>query len=735
MKPALKHILYVAFFVVVCIPARSQQKNTAFINQKIEEAKTLYRKSNYEGAIQLLSQLLAQAQAGRDAYGIAIISIKKSYYEFEAGNSLLPEWNKLEQLVNTAIANRSYLMMELLNFKGHYYKARKDGINRAAQYVEEGIKVAGNPPKNSIILGELYHTLAYIKEAGGDRLAATGYYWKAIRIFEQLRQPYANESLYSDLANCYFLMGEKEKAIELGNTSIALSRRNENYENLGIQLSNLARMYQLSGNSEKALSYFQESFQYTSKAARKETRFVSLVDVALLYHSKKIRDSALKYMEEAIDLGKELKRANLHRYIRLAAMFAGYADNESLMSQYYDESYALAKAAGDKDALRDWYGSLAHYYASVKKDSLKAYPYLVSFHAYKDSLLNEKSKKDFNELEVRYETEKKQAEIIKLANEQKIQQLELDKKNALLKGNVIEAEQKEKEIQLLTQEKTISQLKIEEQNRSLSLNEAQIKNLQQQQKIAEQEGLLTMQKISNEQLKRNLIVAILGATVIAFILLYNRMQFKKKLEQKNLLLQERNRISTELHDEVGSTLTAINLLSHATINQLASPNNAAPRRQVEKIKENTQSVMDNISDIVWSMNPDNDNMQQVVIRMKEFAASLLEQQSIQYRFRISDSVYAAKMSSEVRRDFYLVFKEAVHNLAKYATADNVDITIEKQGKDIILSVQDDGTGFDAENVRKGNGIKNMKMRTEKHNGHFEVIAEKGTLVTAGFPYT
>jgi len=405
------------------------------------------------------------------------------------------------------------------------------------------------------------------------------------------------------------------------------------------------------------------------------------------------------------------------------------------MNQYYDESYALATAANDKDALRDWYGSLAHYYAFVKKDSAKAYPYLINFHAYKDSLLNEKSKKDFNELEVLYETEKKQGEIIKLANEQRIQQLEIEKKNALLRGNLIEAEQKEREIQLLTQEKTISKLTIEEQNRSLSLNESQIKNLRQQQKIAEQESLLTKQKVSNEQLKRNLIIAILVATVIAFALLYNRMQLKKKLEQKSLLLRERNRISSELHDEVGSTLTAINLLSHATINQLSSANDIATRKQVEKIKENTQSVMENISDIVWSMNPDNDSMQQVIIRMKEFAANLLEPQHLQYRFHIAPTVNDLKMPSEIRRDFYLVFKEGIHNLAKYAKATTVDITIAKPGKNIVLTVQDNGTGFNSETVKKGNGLKNMKMRTDKHDGYLEISSKNGTLIRAGFPYT
>lgn len=725
-------------YLCICIPffAAAQDRGQPYVHQKIEEAKDLYWKSDYNSAINILDELYVHSAKTHNRYGTALASIKKTYYELDAGNlKATPDWNRLEAMANENAANTPYLRMELLLLKGSYFKIQKDGLPKAMQHLDEGIKLAGNPPRNSVTLAELYYTLAQVNEAKGDRIPAAAYYRKAITVLETLGNQQTLEPVYGDLANCYFLMGEKQKAVELAQKAIHLGKANKNYENLGIHLSNLARMYQLSGNSDTALLYFQESFQYTNKSARKETRFVTLADMAFLYHSKKDRANALKYMEEAIALGREMKRGNLHRYIRTAAMFAGYTGNEKLMHQYYDESYTLASAANDKDALRDWNGSLAHYYAVVKKDTVKAYPYLTAFHAYKDSIINEKSKKDFHELEILYETEKKQAAIDQLATQQKIQQLEIEKKNALLKGNLIEAAQKEKEIQLLTQDKTINNLKIEQQAKSLSLSDATVKNLQQQKKIAEQENLLNQQQINNEKLNRNFILALLAAAIISFGFILNRIKLKKKIEQKNILLNERNRISAELHDEVGSTLTAINLLSHSAIHQLKAANAAEPQSKVEKIKENTQTVMDNISDIVWSMNPDNDNFPQIIIRMKEYAGNVLEPQNIQYHFNVEESLEDIKLSPEKRRNFYLIFKEGVNNLAKYAKASYANIGIAKTGKAIELSIQDNGTGFDERAVKHGNGIKNMKNRTERNKGKFDINSgQTGTTITVLLPY-
>ncbi|GAB3413879.1 hypothetical protein GCM10027516_03440 [Niabella aquatica] len=709
--------------------------NDRYLEKKLDEARQYHRQFEHEKSVQALDALYAQSVKEQNVFAAALSLIKKTHYAIEKGDFAAhePNWAEIEKLKTRDAVRQNILKLHLLKLKATWHQSRGKNYPEAFRLLDEGIYLAGNTPDYLPVLAEIWYLYGQLKAKNSQYVQANSCLLKALRIYDQLGDEATAGQLYGELANTSFLMAEKERAIDYAQKGIAAMKKQKDYEELTVQLSNLARMYQQRGDTDSAIRYFSQSAEYAPRSAKKETKFISLVDMAMVYHAKKDRPNALKYMEQAIAEGKKINQPKLHRYIRVGAMFAGYTGNEELMNRYYDESYTMAAKDGDKDALRDWYASQNFYYSQVKNDKAKAYPFLEKFHAYKDSLVNEKSKKDFNELEVQYQTEKKQAEIDRLATEQKIQQLELEKKNALIKGNLIEAAQKENEIHALTQDKLISKLQIEQQARSLSLGEAEIKNLQQQKKIADQEGLIKEERLQNERLKRNLIIASLVGTLLIFAFMLNRILLKKKIEQKNLLLKERSRISAELHDEVGSTLTAINLLSYAAINQLKSE--TEPKKQIEKIKVNTQQVMENISDIVWSMNPDNDGFSQIAVKMKEFAANVLEPQNISYHFNINGTLESIKLSTEKRRDLYLIFKEAVNNLAKYSKAEKAGIELEKQDKNIILNIQDNGTGFTQPTALNGNGLRNMKARAEKHGGSFLLESNgQGTAIHVQLPY-
>lgn len=722
------------FFLLFLLPfsAFSQTVDFNDVQKKLDEAATFYQQSQYEKAIGSLDALYKQSKKENHQYGAGMALLKKKFYQIETGNQTTePDWKLLESFKTTNKTRNNILKLHLLKVKSKYFKNSEKGI----LYLQEAMKIPVNSPDELNVLGEIYMQYAKIKHVNSDNIEAGKYFLKAQQTFEKIGNLEAAGLVYGDLANCSFMMKEYDRAIDYAEKGIESRKKFKDYENLCIQLSNLGRIYQHLGKQELAQKYFEESTEYAAKSSKKETRFVNLVDIALLYHSKKDRENALKYMEQALAEGKKINQPKLHRYIRLAGMFAGYTGNETLMNQYYDESFALASKDKDKDALRDWYASQNFYYANVKKDAAKAYPFLEKFHAYKDSLLNEKSKKDFNELEVQYQTEKKQFEINKLSTEKKIQNLEIERKNALLRGNLLEANEKQQEIQLLTKVKEVNDLKIAKQNETLGLNEVQIKYLQQQKRLAEQDNLLKENKIQNEKLTRNLIIASFIAAICAFAFLINRMILRKKIEQKNMLLKERNRISSELHDEVGSTLTAINLLSHSAIKNLEQKKENPLQSQIEKIRDNTQSVMENISDIVWSMNPENDSFQKIKIRMIEFADSVLDTNDIDYTFSSDEALNDLKMNAEKRRDFYLIFKEAVNNLSKYSKANLAEIKISKSENFVEMTIKDNGIGFHENLVKKGNGLINMKKRAERNHGIFEIISRKtGTFIRAKLPY-
>ncbi|HEX8462349.1 MAG TPA: two-component regulator propeller domain-containing protein, partial [Segetibacter sp.] len=206
---------------------------------------------------------------------------------------------------------------------------------------------------------------------------------------------------------------------------------------------------------------------------------------------------------------------------------------------------------------------------------------------------------------------------------------------------------------------------------------------------------------------------------------------------KRLLAMEqlRNRVARDLHDDMGSTLSTINILTSMAINKV---NIDIPKTSVylHKIAEYSEKMMDVMDDIVWSIKPSNDSIHKITARMREFATNVLEAKEIEFEFKIDEEVSDVKLNMEARRDFFLVFKEAVNNAAKYSKASNVLIQVKMQYKKLMLVVKDDGIGFNIAEA-DGNGLGNMQKRAENVNGTVTIQSKQGegTTVKLVIPIT
>ena len=156
---------------------------------------------------------------------------------------------------------------------------------------------------------------------------------------------------------------------------------------------------------------------------------------------------------------------------------------------------------------------------------------------------------------------------------------------------------------------------------------------------------------------------------------------------------------------------------------------------LDKISENSTRLMRSMSDIVWSINPTNDSMQKIITRMREFAASVLEPKNIEYSFQVQEEVKELKLDMESRQDIFLIFKEAMNNLAKYANCKNARIDIRMNKLSLILLIQDDGTGFDPVTTEAGNGLGNMQKRAASLKGKLVIDSapDAGTRVVLEVP--
>lgn len=220
--------------------------------------------------------------------------------------------------------------------------------------------------------------------------------------------------------------------------------------------------------------------------------------------------------------------------------------------------------------------------------------------------------------------------------------------------------------------------------------------------------------------------------------------FRYRYRQQIRLMHVRDRIARDLHDDMGSYLSSISILSQ-TAHRSAPKDPIKTQATLTRIGQTARQVMDSMGDIVWSINPDHDSMDQVVARMNDvasslFASSLDTAAPIDWHMGISDEVRQMHMSAESRRDFFLIYKEAITNVARYAQASQVWIKLWRDGGQLVLRVQDNGRGFDTANPARqnssgGNGLRNMQTRAALLRATLTLKSEmeQGTTITLHIP--
>jgi signal transduction histidine kinase len=232
------------------------------------------------------------------------------------------------------------------------------------------------------------------------------------------------------------------------------------------------------------------------------------------------------------------------------------------------------------------------------------------------------------------------------------------------------------------------------------------------------------------KLLRNAALLITLLFIFTGWMIFNRFKLKKKIEQQQMLLNERKRISTEMHDELGSEFTKINLLSEVIRQDL----NGGTGDSARKISEAAQEALNKMGEIVWSLNPRNDFIDNFVSYLRKYAAEYFESTGMKYHFHLKDSFPHAVIDGIKRRHIFLAFKEALHNITRHAQASETYISFTINEGKLLISIRDNGKGIDMANGNSfGNGIINMKERMQQAGGSFEISNHQGTMVSLSVP--
>jgi signal transduction histidine kinase len=216
---------------------------------------------------------------------------------------------------------------------------------------------------------------------------------------------------------------------------------------------------------------------------------------------------------------------------------------------------------------------------------------------------------------------------------------------------------------------------------------------------------------------------------VAFLAVIMVLLRNKRLRQLQLM---RNSIADDLHDDIGSTLSSISIMS-----ELAKTKSPQALPLLTSIGESTSSLQENMTDIVWAINPKNDRFENVLIRMDQFASEILEAKNIELDFLSDAALSTFKLSMWQRKNVYLFFKEVINNAAKYSDADKVIVRIVRKEHSIEMTIRDNGKGFDTAKVFNGNGMHTLRKRKAELNADLNITSHvnEGTCVQLTFKTT
>ena len=209
--------------------------------------------------------------------------------------------------------------------------------------------------------------------------------------------------------------------------------------------------------------------------------------------------------------------------------------------------------------------------------------------------------------------------------------------------------------------------------------------------------------------------------------------YRYRVQQLLKMQLMRNNISRDLHDEIGSSVSSVNMLSLVAKKQLGDEHPVTPL--LTQIGQSAQNAGDSIDEIIWSVNPGNDSARDTINRMRKYLSEIFELHGIEYNIQLPEIDAHKKLSMQVRRDLWLICKEAVNNMVKYANCSKAGIKMEVTNGTLHIKIDDNGVGFDVKTAiaKKRNGLVNMKERVQKYKAcTFEIDSKPGSGTTLLF---
>jgi two-component system, NarL family, sensor histidine kinase UhpB len=566
---------------------------------------------------------------------------------------------------------------------GLYYKRIQD-FGAALPFLQEALQDAANAAKADSSVANLTSLAGALLNVGntvsamGDYKAAQRYHLDALQLFERVGNKKGISYCYQTIGNSFVKLNRPKYALEYTQKSLALKTELNDTRGTATALQQLGAIFRYQRHYDSALKYDLQALGINQRLGLKIDEINMDLEIGNLYRDNHNDSAAERYYaggrEVAIAAGDTARVATFDAAL-IAVRKTG--EDQLLTEQRLMKSLTSAARSHDATDLLIDYQYLADHYAKTGQTK-KAFEYVKKYYDVSDSMQDLNTQVQLRKMEGQYNVEKKEKEIALLKKDQQLSHVNLEKQKAVLTA---------------------------------------------------QNAVLKQQKFF--QIGAVILFALL--LLIGFLVI-NRYRIVHRARRAIELEKMRNHIARDLHDDLGSTLSSINIISRVA---LQSPSTLGPQDSLEKIRDRSAAIMEKMDDIVWTINPQNDTMEQLLYRMKEFAAEMLEPLNINYQFEEEGDFVAIKLDIRKRKDLYLLFKEAVNNAAKYSQCTNLYIRLRQDGDSLRLEIADDGKGFAAGTARTGNGLMNMRERASSMLAELSIDSTvgRGTRIGLDLPIT
>lgn len=557
---------------------------------------------------------------------------------------------------------------ESLNVLGNYFERKTEYDTSLKNYNEalEIVKATESTKGFAVVLNNI--ATIYIRKGEYDE--ALTYMFDALKAEEELENQNGIAQAYNNIGVAYYYLQDFDKTTTYLTKALEIQEELGNFDGLINGYNNVGAIRIHQEKYKEAIKVYEKALAISTRIDDKKNQAVELSNIGICWTKLKNYERAEQFYNQSLSIRDMIEdmEGKANSLVNMGELFIEQG-KLSKAEEYLSQGLEIARKNSLKTIKEAGYQGFSRLF-EVKKEYKKSNAYLKKYIAVKDSIRNESNSRIIAETEIKYETEKKGRELLEQRALLAEKELEVKRKSTMLYGSL-----------------------------GLALLLGLLGYL-----------FYNQQRLKNNQLHKE------GELKTALA----------KIETQNRLQEQRLRISRDLHDNIGAQLTFI-ISSLDNLKYGFRDMGGQLSGKLTGISKFTSQTIYELRDTIWAMNKENITFEDLQGRISNFIdQAKVASERTNFSFEIASEVNKEHILTSLEgMNSYRVIQEAVNNALKYSEATAIDVTISEKNDAISISIEDNGNGFNKNNVVLGNGLNNMKKRARELGANLLINSSSG----------